>query len=66
MEIIEGSLLWEPSSTVKEQANLTHYMAWLEEKYGLTFAGYPDLWQWSVTELEQFWESIWDYFEIKA
>jgi acetoacetyl-CoA synthetase len=66
MEITEGSLLWEPSSSVKEQANLTHYMAWLEEKYGLTFKTYHDLWQWSVTEVEQFWETIWDYFEVKA
>ena len=62
MEITEGGLLWEPSPTVKEQANLTHYMAWLKEKYGLTFETYPELWQWSVTEIEQFWETIWDYF----
>ena len=66
MDITEGSLLWEPSPTVKEQANLTHYMAWLEEKYGLTFDTYHELWHWSVTEIEQFWETIWDYFEIKA
>ncbi len=66
MTITEGDLLWEPSPTVKAQANLTHYMAWLEEKYGLTFNTYPDLWQWSVTEVEQFWETIWRYFEVKA
>lgn len=66
MEITEGTLLWEPSPAVKAQANVTHYMAWLGETYGLTFEEYPDLWQWSVTELEQFWESIWDYFQIKA
>ncbi len=66
MEIIEGSLLWEPSPAVKEQAGLTHYMGWLEENYGLKFETFPELWRWSVTEIEQFWESIWDYFEIKA
>ncbi len=66
MKITEGSLLWEPSAAVKERAGLTHYMAWLEEKHGLTFKTFPDLWEWSVTELEQFWETIWDYFEIKA
>lgn len=66
MEITEGALLWEPSEAVKAQANLTHYMAWLEQTYGLKFENYDDLWQWSVAEIEQFWESIWKYFDIQA
>src|SRR5690606_9748840 len=28
--------------------------------------GYHDLWKWSVTEIEDFWRSIWDYFEVGA
>jgi acetoacetyl-CoA synthetase len=66
MEVSEGSLLWEPSPPIKEQANLTRYMAWLKENYGLTFKTYPELWQWSVTDLERFWETIWAYFEVKS
>jgi len=66
MDITEGSLLWEPSPTVIEQANMTHYMTWLKEKHGLAFETYRELWQWSVTEIEQFWETMWDYFDIKA
>lgn len=66
MNIKEGDLLWEPSAAVKARANLTHYMAWLAETYGLNFENYDELWHWSVTELEQFWESMWAYFEIKA
>ena len=41
-------------------------MAWLKETRGLAFDGYPDLWQWSVTETEAFWQSIWDYNDIIA
>ena len=66
MNIKEGDLLWEPSAAVKARANLTHYMTWLAGTYGLNFENYDQLWHWSVTELEQFWESIWTYFEIKA
>ena len=40
-QITEGSLLWEPSAAVKEEANLTHYMKWLAEHKGLTFDSYP-------------------------
>ncbi len=66
MNITAGSLLWEPSTSVREQAGLTHYMTWLAEHYDLTFATYPELWRWSVTEIEQFWESMWRYFQIKS
>jgi acetoacetyl-CoA synthetase len=64
--IAEGTLLWEPSAAVKEQANLSHFMKWLENERGLTFHTYHQLWEWSVTELEHFWQSVWDYFGIQA
>ena len=61
-----GTLLWEPSEAVKEHANLGRYMAWLEKERGLVFHSYDDLWRWSVTDLEDFWETIWHYFGIQA
>jgi len=30
--IKEGTLLWDPSETLKSQANITHYMTWLKEE----------------------------------
>src|SRR5690606_40409479 len=30
------------------------------------FADYHELWQWSVDDLDGFWASIWDYFEVIA
>ena len=35
--IREGTLLWEPSEKMKQQANLTTYMQWLESEKGLHF-----------------------------
>ncbi len=64
--IEEGTLLWEPSQTWKENANITAFMNWLNVKKGLDFHDYQALWQWSVDEVEDFWQSIWDYFEIKS
>ncbi len=61
-----GKQLWEPSAERVEQATITRYMRWLESERGLRFSGYEDLYEWSVTELEAFWASIWDFFDVRA
>lgn len=58
-----GELLWEPTDIAG--TNLTRYLRWLEERHGLTFGGYGQLWDWSVTELEAFWKSIADFYEVR-
>jgi acetoacetyl-CoA synthetase len=65
-DIHEGDLLWEPSAEMIATANLTHYMQWLASKRNLTFHTYHDLWHWSVHDVADFWQSIWDYAELKA
>ena len=64
--ISEGALLWEPSDDLKRSAILTRYMAWLREARGLDCADYQTLWRWSVTDIEGFWASLWDFFAIQA
>jgi acetoacetyl-CoA synthetase len=61
-----GRLLWTPAADVLQRSRIGHYLAWLEAERGLSFAGYPDLYEWSVSDLPAFWRSIWDYFEIIA
>src|SRR5947209_8010610 len=62
----ERMLLWEPSEQLKQQANITRYMKWLEQEKGLRFSSPEELWAWSVSDLEAFWASLWDYYQIKA
>jgi acetoacetyl-CoA synthetase len=62
----EGTLLWEPSEEFKENANISRYMEWLKREKGLSFSDYGELWEWSVAEVEEFWASIWEYFNVKA
>ncbi len=61
-----GELLWTPSAESVERRNMTRYMRWLGSERGLSFDGYAPLWEWSVTELEDFWASIWDFFEVSS
>ena len=42
------------------------YQNWLRDERGLVFDSYEALRSWSVTELEAFWQSIWDYFELRS
>ena len=65
-QITEGSLLWEPTPDVIENANLTHYMRWLAQNRDLHFTAYAELWHWSVENIADFWQSLWHYFGIKA
>jgi acetoacetyl-CoA synthetase len=55
--------LWRPSEATIENSNLATLIAWLRER-GKNFAGYSDLWQWSVEEPEVFWSMMINYFDI--
>jgi acetoacetyl-CoA synthetase len=61
----EPVLLWEPSAQRAERATLTRYMRWLARERGLTFDDYGALWQWSVDDLEAFWSSIVEFFDLR-
>jgi acetoacetyl-CoA synthetase len=64
--ITEGTVLWKPSDEQIGNTNLTRYLNWLKAEKGLEFDGYHSLWDWSVNEIEHFWQSLWEFFQIKA
>ncbi len=61
----EPQLLWEPSPERQARTTLARYMEWLSAERDLSFDGYAELWQWSVDDLEAFWRSIVDYFDVR-
>lgn len=64
MENSSPTPLWTPSAAFQAGSHLTRYMDWLRREKGLDFDGYESLHRWSVTEVEAFWESIWNYFNV--
>ena len=42
------------------------YQDWLRDRHGLVFDSYDALWRWSTTELDAFWQSIWEYFDLQS
>jgi acetoacetyl-CoA synthetase len=61
-----GTILWTPPADVRQSTEIGRYMSWLDHERGRSFAGYDELWRWSVEDLEGFWASIWDYVQIRA
>jgi acetoacetyl-CoA synthetase len=45
---------------------MARYRRWLEGQRGFTFADYEQMRQWSVREIDAFWQSIWDYFDLQS
>lgn len=64
MTMHEPEKIWIPSASFREQSNLTRYNRWLKQQYALDFDNYHSLWKWSVENPADFWESIWNYFDI--
>jgi acetoacetyl-CoA synthetase len=58
VSVAEGDLLWEPSEEVRRRARAGRFMA----ERGL--GSYDELWRWSVTDVDGFWEAVWTHFDV--
>ena len=45
---------------------LTLFREWLKTHRNLNFENYDELWKWSVTDIEDFWQAMWDYTGIES
>ncbi len=57
-------LLWQPSEQWIDNARMSDYMAYVNRTYNRNFRDYMSLWNWSVNDPLNFWDSIWDYFKV--
>ncbi len=64
LDVSHPGPLWTPPAESVRDCELTRYLSWLATERGLNFADYRQLWQWSTTELDQFWRSIRDFFDL--
>jgi len=56
--------LWEPSKEQIRNANMTAFMNFLNEEYGLSFTDFREVYQWSIDDREAFWNSMWDFGQV--
>jgi acetoacetyl-CoA synthetase len=61
-----GDVLWTPRHDFRQTTEIGRYMNWLRDHRGRDFDSYEQLWRWSIDDLEGFWASIWEFYEIRA
>ena len=58
-----NKILWTPSSKRIEDAEVTAFMQMLRH-LGVSLNSYDQLYDWSITEPQEFWSAYWDYSKI--
>jgi len=58
--------IWKPSEEVKKRANITRFISFVNQKYGLRIDSYDELYDWSIKEIPDFWAAVWEFAPIKA
>ncbi len=61
----EGAVLWQPTELQRAESRISDYLGFLARTRALHFEDYPSLYEWSVTELGEFWCSIAEYFGVQ-
>ncbi len=58
--------LWTPSEERVKNANMTRFIEFVNQGHGKNFQTYDELYQWSIENIPDFWESMWKSAGIKA
>ncbi|MYW90402.1 acetoacetate--CoA ligase [Amycolatopsis rubida] len=45
---------------------IARFAAFAGERRGLRFPGYAELHRWSVEQLGDFWQAVWDFFDVRS
>jgi len=60
----ERKKLWEPSEEWIKNANITHFIEFVNKEYGQNIKGGKDLYKFSVDKIEDFWDAMWKFSGI--
>lgn len=58
--------IWSPNAQVVATTQIKRFGDQVSAAYGAPSGSYLDLWRWSVSHMEEFWESIWQFFNIRS
>ncbi|MHA2008100.1 MAG: acetoacetate--CoA ligase [Promethearchaeota archaeon] len=58
--------LWEPSKKWIENAEVTHFIEYVNNNFKKNIKGAKELYQWSIDNIEDFWAAMWDFGGIIA
>ncbi|MGE5405428.1 MAG: acetoacetate--CoA ligase, partial [Candidatus Saccharibacteria bacterium] len=59
-------LLWKPSDEYIRSTRMYEFMGYVNEKYDLALKVYSSLYAWSVENIPEFWDTLWQFLDIKV
>jgi acetoacetyl-CoA synthetase len=59
-------VLWTPAPDVRARTRVGAYLAWLQRERELSFDDYATLHRWSTDDLDAFWSSVWQHFDVRS
>ncbi|BAH54404.1 acetoacetate--CoA ligase [Rhodococcus opacus] len=57
---------WVPTETDVRDAVITEFAAFVARRHSVTVDDYRSLWRWSVAAPGEFWQDVWDYFDVRS
>ena len=58
--------LWQSTPERVAAANLTAFIARANEEWGLDIGSYDALYDWSTSEIDKFWTTVWNFCDVIA
>jgi acetoacetyl-CoA synthetase len=60
-----GEVLWQPHPDASRTTAMGRFMEWASARSGLLLRDYDDLWRYSVTSIEDFWQAVVEFFDVR-
>jgi acetoacetyl-CoA synthetase len=57
--------LWQPEEARVRGANLTRFIEHVNRTHGKVFENYAQLYEWSITEIADFWAVMWEFGHVR-
>jgi acetoacetyl-CoA synthetase len=64
--VAQLDVTWVPSATDIALAGVIGFAESATRKSGYWAGSYPDLWQWPVARFDDFWDSVWTFFDLPS
>lgn len=66
MNASQSPIIWTPTDEMVKQSNITAFIQCIEKDWGTKLINSQELYDFSITEMEKFWSSLWDYSGVIA
>lgn len=58
--------LWIPSEENIKKANISRFINLVNKRHSLKIRSYDELYRWSVENIKDFWEVMWEFADVRA